>query len=145
MRCSSRRKRPKTGRTSKPRSGSIARSCAWTRAIPPPRSTSATCCDRSGQKVEAEAAYRAATKADAGFAEAWYNLADILDDQGQSDKAVVCLARALDADPDYADALFNLGLLHLRNDRHAEAATCWRRYLTLDQEFVLGVTRAAGA
>jgi tetratricopeptide (TPR) repeat protein len=87
-----------------------------------------------GQKVEAEAAYRAATKADAGFAEAWYNLADMLDDQGQHDKAAVCLERALDADPDYADALFNLGLLHQRKDRPVEAAACWRRYLALDQD-----------
>lgn len=83
-----------------------------------------------GQKVEAEKAYRAATKADAGFAEAWYNLADILDD----DKAAVCLERAVAADPDYADAIFNLGMLHQRNERIAEAAICWRRYLALDKD-----------
>ena len=41
---------------------------------------------RSASKVEAEAAYRAATKADAGFAEAWYNLADMLDEQGRPTK-----------------------------------------------------------
>ena len=35
----------------------------------------------AGQKVKAEAAYRAATKADPRFAEAWYNLADMLDEQ----------------------------------------------------------------
>jgi tetratricopeptide (TPR) repeat protein len=83
-----------------------------------------------GQKVEAEKAYRAATKADAGFAEAWYNLADILAD----DKAAVCLERAVAADPDYADAIFNLGMLHQRNERVAEAAICWRRYLALDKD-----------
>jgi tetratricopeptide (TPR) repeat protein len=87
-----------------------------------------------GQKVEAEAAYRTATKADSRFAEAWYNLADMLDDQGQPDKAMDCLERALDADPDYADALFNLGLLHQRCDRLAEAAGYWRRYLALDRD-----------
>jgi tetratricopeptide (TPR) repeat protein len=86
-----------------------------------------------GRKVEAEAAYRAATKADAGFAEAWYNLADILEDRGQPDEAIASLTRALAADPNYADALFNLGLLHQRNDRLAEAAACWRRYLALDK------------
>jgi tetratricopeptide (TPR) repeat protein len=87
-----------------------------------------------GRKVEAEAAYRAATKADADFAEAWYNLADMLDDQGQCDKAAVCLTRALEAEPDYADALFNLGLLHQRHERLADAAACWRRYLALDKD-----------
>ncbi len=87
-----------------------------------------------GRKVEAEAAYRAATKADPRFAEAWYNLADLLDDQGRSDKAIDCLERALDADPDYADAIFNLGLLHQRHERHADAAIYWRRYLALDND-----------
>ena len=87
-----------------------------------------------GKKVEAEAAYRAATKADPRFAEAWYNLADILDEQNQPDKAVVCLTRALDADPDYADAIFNLGLLHQRCGQHADAVKFWRRYLALDKE-----------
>jgi tetratricopeptide (TPR) repeat protein len=85
-----------------------------------------------GRKVEAEAAYRAATKADPRFAEAWYNLADVLDDERATDKAAACLERALEADPDYADALFNLGLIHQRKERHAAAAVCWRRYLALD-------------
>jgi tetratricopeptide (TPR) repeat protein len=83
---------------------------------------------------EAEAAYRAATKADPGFAEAWYNLADVLDEQTQSGKAIGCLKRAVEAEPDYADAIFNLGLLHQRGEKHAEAAAYWRRYLALDSE-----------
>src|SRR5262249_54347588 len=86
----------------------------------------------NGQKIEAEKAYRAAIKADPGFAEAWYNLADLLDDQRQSDKAVDCLEHALAADPNYGDALFNLGLLHQRKDELGDAAIYWRRYLALD-------------
>ncbi len=85
----------------------------------------------SGRRVEAEASYRAAIKAEPRFAEAWYNLADLFDEQSD-DKAVDCLERALEADPDYADAIYNLGLLLQRKQRHAEAAACWRRYLMLD-------------
>src|SRR6476660_9408053 len=61
--------------------------------------------------VEAEAALRAATRANPAFAEAWYNLADLLDDQGRSDAAIECLRKALVVMPDYVDALFNLALL----------------------------------
>jgi len=35
------------------------------------------------------------------FAEAWYNLADLLDDQGRSEAAVECLRKALVIAPDY--------------------------------------------
>src|SRR5262249_7234571 len=38
-----------------------------------------------GNNVEAEAAFRAATCADPFFAEAWYNLSDLLDEQGRSE------------------------------------------------------------
>ena len=83
----------------------------------------------NGRNVEAEAALRAATRADPMFAEAWYNLSDLLDHQGQSEAALDCLRRALQAAPDYADAMFNLALLLQRNNKHAEAAEYWRRYL----------------
>ena len=142
--CSSRRNRPRRQRTSRRRSGSIARSCGSTRAIPPPPSISATCCDPSGRRSRPRRPIAPPPRPMPRFAEAWYNLADMLDDQSQSDKAAVCLQRALDADPEYADAIFNLGLLHQRNERHAAAAICWRRYLALDNAVVLGVARQAG-
>jgi tetratricopeptide (TPR) repeat protein len=92
--------------------------------------------DRSacGRNVEAEAAFRAATRADATFADAWYNLSDLLDEQGRSEAAIDCLRSALRAAPDYADAMFNLALLLQRNNKHAEAAEYWRRYLANDAQ-----------
>src|SRR5262245_7168472 len=75
----------------------------------------------SGRKVEAEAALRAATRADPMFAEAWYNLSDLLDEQGRSEAAIDCLRTALRAAPDYTDAMFNLALLLQRNNKHTEA------------------------
>ena len=83
--------------------------------------------------VEAEAALRAATRADPAFAQAWYNLADLLDDQGRSDAAVECLRKALLVAPDYIDAMFNLALLLQRNGAYAEAVDYWRHYLVSDR------------
>jgi tetratricopeptide (TPR) repeat protein len=67
------------------------------------------------------------------FAEAWYNLADLLDNQGRSKAAIECLRKALVVAPDYIDAMFNLALLLQRNGAYAEAADYWRRYLTSDR------------
>jgi tetratricopeptide (TPR) repeat protein len=65
----------------------------------------------AARTVEAEAALRAATRANPAFGEAWYNLADLLDDQGRSAAAVECLRKALLVAPDCIDATFNLALL----------------------------------
>jgi tetratricopeptide (TPR) repeat protein len=69
----------------------------------------------NGRKVEAEAALRFATRADPTFAEAWYNLSDLLDEQGRSEAAIECLRNALRAAPAYIDAMFNLVPVGKRN------------------------------
>ena len=94
-----------------------------------------------GRNVEAEAAFRSATRKDPTFAEAWYNLGDLLDDQGRTDAAVECLRKALQVAPDYADAMFNLGILLQRKNQYPEAADYWRRYLASDSHSDWG-TRA---
>jgi tetratricopeptide (TPR) repeat protein len=86
------------------------------------------------RNVEAEAALRAATRADPTFVEAWYNLSDLLDEQGRSEAAIECLRTALRVAPDYADATFNLALLLQRKNEYAEAADHWRRYLANESQ-----------
>jgi tetratricopeptide (TPR) repeat protein len=71
-------------------------------------------------------------RVDPTFADAWYNLGDLLDEQGRSEAAIECLRTALRVAPDYADAMFNLALLLQRKDQYAEAADYWRRYLASD-------------
>jgi tetratricopeptide (TPR) repeat protein len=75
---------------------------------------------------------RAATRVDPTFADAWYNLSDLLDEQGRVEAAIECLRTMLRAAPDYADAMFNLALLLQRTNQYAEAADYWRRYLASD-------------
>jgi tetratricopeptide (TPR) repeat protein len=87
----------------------------------------------AARTVEAEAALRAATRANPAFAEAWYNLADLLDDQGRCEAAIECLRKALVVAPDHIDAVFNLALLLQRKGSYAEAADYWRRYLASDR------------
>jgi hypothetical protein len=75
---------------------------------------------------------RAATRTDPAFADAWYNLSDLLDEQRRVEAAIECLRTALRVAPDYADAMFNLALLLQRKNQYAEAADCWRRYIASD-------------
>ena len=65
---------------------------------------------------------RTATRADPTFADAWYNLSDLLDEQGRAEAGIECLRTVLRVAPDYADAMFNLGLLLQRQKQYAEAA-----------------------
>jgi tetratricopeptide (TPR) repeat protein len=86
------------------------------------------------RNVEAEAALRAATRADPAFAEAWYNVSDLLDQQRRPEAAIECLRTAFHIAPDFADAIFNLALLLQRKNEYAEAADYWRRYLANDSQ-----------
>jgi tetratricopeptide (TPR) repeat protein len=70
-----------------------------------------------GRNVEAEGTLRAATRVDPNFAEAWFNLGDLLDERGRSEAAIECLRQALRVAPNYADAAFNLALLLQRKNQ----------------------------
>jgi tetratricopeptide (TPR) repeat protein len=73
--------------------------------------------------IEAEAALRTATRADPTFADAWYNLSDLLDEQGRVEAAIECLRTVLRVAPDYADAMFNLGLLLQRKNQYESSGS----------------------
>ena len=83
----------------------------------------------SARTVEAEAALRTATRANPAFAEAWYNLADLLDHQGRAEAGIECLRKAIVVTPGYIDAMFNLALLLQRKGAFAEATDYWRQLL----------------
>ena len=98
-----------------------------------------------GQKVEAEAAYRAAIegrcRASRRPGTIW---PIILDDQGQADKAVVCLSARSTPIRTMPMRCSISAFCTSATNRHAQAAPCWRRYLALDKQLVLGVARQAG-
>jgi tetratricopeptide (TPR) repeat protein len=75
---------------------------------------------------------RTATRVDPTFADAWYNLSDLLDEQGRVEAAIECLRTVLRVAPVYVDAMFNLALLLQRTNQYAEAADYWCRYLAND-------------
>jgi len=70
----------------------------------------------TGRKFEAEAALRAATRADPTC------------EQGRSEAAIDCLRRALQAAPDYADAMFNLAVTDPSSQIHT-VSPCYRSEL----------------
>jgi tetratricopeptide (TPR) repeat protein len=61
---------------------------------------------------------RRGTRIDPAFADAWYNLSDLLDEQGRVEAAIECLRTTLQVAPDYADAMFNLALLLQRTNQY---------------------------
>ena len=81
-----------------------------------------------GRADEAAVCLRRVVALDPGYAEAWYNLADL----AEGTVAQADLRRALAVDPDYADAHYNLADLLYRDAQYAAAADHWERYLALD-------------
>jgi tetratricopeptide (TPR) repeat protein len=73
------------------------------------------------------------TRANPAFAEARYNLGNLLDDQGRSEAAVECLRKALLVAPDYIDASVKPAALSASTSLLASSAemagTMWTRPL----------------
>ena len=97
-----------------------------------------------GRKVEAEAAYRAATKSDPGFAEAWYNLADMLDDQSQPTRpSLASSARSRPTRTTPMRSSISACCTSATSGTRMRPI-CWRRYLALDNALGMGGAREAG-
>ena len=62
-----------------------------------------------GELTTACELYKAATQAQPLMPQAWYNLANTLDELGQLEEAVCAFDESLRLDPDYSDAHFNAG------------------------------------
>jgi len=77
---------------------------------------------------------RMALGLDSHFADAWYNLALIMDGKGERAAAKQGFERAVAADPSYADPIYNLAQLHFDDEDFAEAEKLWARYIILDPD-----------
>ena len=62
-----------------------------------------------GKLKEAEISYRKAIKIKPDFADAYYNLGNLLKDLGQSQEAEILYRKAIKIKPDFAKAHYNLG------------------------------------
>jgi tetratricopeptide (TPR) repeat protein len=77
----------------------------------------------SARNVEAEAAFRAATRTDPTFPDVLVQSQRLAGRAGtRVEAAIECLRAALQVAPNYADAMFNLALLLQRKNQYAEAA-----------------------
>ena len=77
---------------------------------------------------------RIAIGLDPHFADAWYNLALLMDGKGEKAAAMEGFERAIEADPDYADPIYNLAQLHFDEENYGDAERLWVRYVTLDSD-----------
>jgi tetratricopeptide (TPR) repeat protein len=77
---------------------------------------------------------RLALGLDPHFADAWYNLALIMDGKGERRAAMQGFERAIDADPSYADPIYNLAQLYFDDENFEGAARLWARYIALDPD-----------
>ncbi|MGI9485280.1 MAG: tetratricopeptide repeat protein [Geminicoccaceae bacterium] len=77
---------------------------------------------------------RIALGLDPHFADAWYNLALIMDGKGEKRAAMEGFERATQADPNYADPIYNLAQLHFDDENFQRAEQLWARYIALDSD-----------
>lgn len=96
------------------------------------------CCERAiaeaaaGRGADAERLYRQAIALDPGFADAHYNLGNVLFRAGRKDEAIAEYARACELAPRDAEARYNLGIALFDLGRRAEARAALEEALRLD-------------
>ena len=73
-----------------------------------------------------------ATESDPGYALAFFDLGNVLDDLKRMDDAIAAYRRAIELQPGYADAHYNLALTLERHGRRRTALPHWTAYLQLD-------------
>ena len=80
----------------------------------------------------AERLYRRATEADSGYALAFFDLGNVLDELQRLEEATVAYGRAVTLVPHYADAHYNLALALERQGQRRRALRHWLIYTRLD-------------
>ncbi|MGE5506069.1 MAG: tetratricopeptide repeat protein [Actinomycetota bacterium] len=92
-------------------------------------------CDRQDRLEEAWQAFRNAVAARPDFAEARFNLGNLLRDAGLIDEAMAEFRRAAGLQPDLAEAWYNLADLLAEDGRHADAVVALERAVAADQAY----------
>ncbi len=82
--------------------------------------------------ARAEQFYRMATESDPGYALAFFDLGNVLDELKRIGEAIAAYRRAVELEPGYADAHYNLALALERHGRRRSALEHWTAYLRLD-------------
>jgi tetratricopeptide (TPR) repeat protein len=84
------------------------------------------------QFLRSEELYRQAADADPGYALAFFDLGNVLDELQRLDEAIVAYRTAIQLVPKYADAHYNLALAYERRAERRKALKHWMTYLKLD-------------
>ncbi len=84
------------------------------------------------QFARAEQLYRAAAEADPGYALAFFDLGNALDELQRLPEAINAYLRAICISPRYADAHYNLALAYERTGERRKALRHWTAYVKLD-------------
>lgn len=84
---------------------------------------------RLGRYEEAEGQFRSAIASRAGFPEAYFNLAGVLQSTGRFGESEMPLRRALKLKPVYLDARVSLGMSLVLLNRLEEARDCYEKAL----------------
>ena len=79
--------------------------------------------------------YTKALRIKPDYAEAHYNLGNVLKALGRGDEAIGCYSKALQINPEYAEAHNNLGNVFQDFGRHDEAIACYTKALQIKPAF----------
>src|SRR3984893_16063867 len=99
----------------------------------------------AGNRTQALEFFRRAAAANPGTADAWYNMAKLLDATEQSEEVLNCYDRAIAARPNFWEAWNAKGVVLWTLKRHREALASFEQALAIKPDFVEAVVNKANA
>jgi tetratricopeptide (TPR) repeat protein len=114
------------------------RAAALDPSTPQFRVAAASCLAMQGSLGQAERELRAVTQRHPGYALAWYNLGNVLQEQERHEESLEYFRRAIQLDPALPDAHNNLGRALHRLERFEAAEQAYRRCLALRPDYAVG-------